>query len=84
MIIHMHIALGEGNADPLGIKLFFDFLGGVEEKRPVIIRRGPDPHFEVDTAVGQLSNDDLRRRIFQNTCVLIDNLLDNAAGFINS
>ena len=54
VFIHMDIALGIWNTDPLGIKLLLNLFRGIKVKSPVVIGRCPCPGDKIDATVGQL------------------------------
>ena len=57
----MHVALGEGDGDALGVEALLDRLVEVEPQGPVVTGGGPAAQVEVDRAVGQLLDQDLGR-----------------------
>ena len=73
----MHVALRERDRDALSVEALLHFLHEVEIDTPIVSRGTPRTNHEVNTAIVERRNRNLRRRIFEDSVIFSDARLDD-------
>ena len=84
MLIQMHIALRERNAEAFGLQTFFDGFVQRKEYRLVIRHVHPRTNGEINTAVVHGGHPDKRRGIFQYALIFYNLIEQCRFGSINA